>query len=141
MELITCDCDLSSLVDDVYKALNNDLGVLAAIGIRTAFDRASELLGVDPAEGFPEKLKKLVALGKIGEDERETLSVLTDAGGAAAHRGWNPAPTQLDTMMNIVEAFLHRTFVLDEAAKRLKQGVPNRPKLQRRKMPDAPPAG
>jgi hypothetical protein len=47
-ELFAVDSDLDSLFDDIYVALNNDLRVLSAIGIRTAFDRASELLRVDP---------------------------------------------------------------------------------------------
>ncbi|WP_353429023.1 hypothetical protein [Paracoccus denitrificans] len=46
------DLTLGGLLDDVYTALSNNLGVLAAIGMRTVFDRASELLGVDPALPF-----------------------------------------------------------------------------------------
>jgi hypothetical protein len=127
-DLFVFDSDLSSLFDDIYVALNNDLRVLSAIGIRTAFDRASELLGVDPAKNFAEKLTDLVALGKIGSSEKDTLDTLTDAGSAAAHRGWKPKPKELDTMMSIIEAFLYRTFILDAAAKSLKQNVPAKPK-------------
>ena len=107
--------------------MNNELHVLSAIGIRTAFDRASELLGVDPAKNFLEKLTELVHLGKIGSSEKDTLDALTDAGNAAAHRGWSPSQKELDTMMNIIEGFLHRTFILAAAAKSLKQNVPARP--------------
>jgi Domain of unknown function (DUF4145) len=62
--------------------------VLAAIGLRTAFDRASELLGIDPNKTFAGKLSQLVVDGHIGSTEKASLDVLTDAGGAAAHRGW-----------------------------------------------------
>ncbi len=127
-ELKGVDRDLNSLFDDIYVALNNDLRVLSAIGIRTVFDRASELLGVDPTLTFPKKLAELVKLGKIGESERNTLDILTDAGSAAAHRGWKPKPKELDTMMSIIEAFLYRAFVLDEEAKILKKTVPEKPK-------------
>jgi hypothetical protein len=129
-KLHVLDPDLAALFDDIYVALDNDLRVLAAIGIRTAFDRASELLGVDSGQGFAQKLKELVQLGKIGADERDTLDVLTNAGSAAAHRGWRPEPQELDTMMSIIEAFLYRTFILDRAAKSLKQSVPVRPRRQ-----------
>lgn len=127
-KLFAVDNDLNSLFDDVYVALNNDLRVLSAIGIRTAFDRASELLNVDPAKNFAEKLKDLVKLGKIGESERGTLAILTDAGSAAAHRGWKPEPKQLGTMMGIIEAFLYRNFVLDPEVKSLKKYVPPKQK-------------
>lgn len=125
-DLFVVDSDLVSLFDDIYVALNSDLRVLAAIGIRTAFDRASELLRVDPAKTFAEKLTALVQLGKIGESEKDSLDILTDAGSVAAHRGWKPDPKELDTMMSIIEAFLYRNFILDAATARLKQTVPKR---------------
>jgi Domain of unknown function (DUF4145) len=130
-ELFAIDYDLASLFDDIYVALNNDLRVLSAIGIRMAFDRASELLGVDPAKSFAEKLLELVKHGRIGVSEKDTLDILTDAGSAAAHRGWKPKLEELDTMMNIIETFLYRTFILDTAAKRLKQNVPARQKREK----------
>jgi len=123
-----CDGDLQSLLEEVYTALDNDLAVLAAIGIRTVFDRASELLGIDPELPFARKLDRLAASGKIGADEQLILAVLTDAGGAAAHRGWKPSVSELETMMDIIEAFIHRSFVLGKAASRLKKGVPARGK-------------
>lgn len=122
--LFIVDNDLHSLFDDIYVALNSDLRALSAIGIRTAFDRASELLGVNPAKNFAEKLTELVQIGKIGESERDTLNILIDAGSAAAHRGWKPEPRELDAMMSIIEAFLYRAFILDAEAKSLKQKVP-----------------
>ncbi len=120
------DDDLGSLFADIYIGLNNDLRVLAAIGMRTAFDRASELLDVDPAKSFREKLQELVDGGKIGLSEKDSLDVLTDAGSAAAHRGWRPSPGELDTMMNIIEGFLHRAFILDKAAATLSQNLPKK---------------
>ena len=39
---------LHSIMSEVYTALDNDLKVSAAVGIRTSFDRATELLGIDP---------------------------------------------------------------------------------------------
>jgi len=125
--LSVIDDDLADLFRDIYVAMNNDLRVLSAIGIRTAFDRASELLEVDPATTFAEKLARLVDIGKIGMSERDTLNILTDAGNAAAHRGWKPTPKELNTMMSIFEGFLHRNFVLVEEANRLKTGVPAKP--------------
>jgi uncharacterized protein DUF4145 len=91
------------------------------------FNRASEKLGVDPALGFDEKLDALVHKGKIGQSEKETLEVLTHAGGTAAHRGWKPTATQLDTLMTIGEHFL-RTIFLEGEAKALKSEIPPRHK-------------
>lgn len=117
---------LGSLFADVYTALSNNLGVLAAIGMRTVFDRASELLKIDPAKTFQQKLTDLKNDDHITEKERGVLEALIDAGSAAAHRGWQPKPKQLDAMMTILEAFLHRVFLLEDIGAELGKGVPKK---------------
>lgn len=70
-------------------------------------------------------------LGKIGQDQKETLSVLTDAGSTAAHRAWKPSPEELDTMLAIIEVFFFHSFVLPSHGMKLKKGVP--PKIKPKK--------
>lgn len=117
---------LGSLFDDVYTALSNNLSVLAAIGMRTVFDRASELLDIAPDKAFQKKLEDLKAKDHITERELLVLGALIDAGSAAAHRGWQPKPKELDAMMTILETFLHRAFLLEEIAAELGKRVPQR---------------
>ena len=112
----------------MYAALDNDLRVVSAIAARTVFDRASELLGIDPAISFQEKLDGLGANGKISIDEERTLGVLVDAGNAAAHRGWRPKPQELNTMIDVVESFLHRSFIVGDRIEELRAAVPQKPK-------------
>lgn len=126
-EIVFVDRVLGSLFDDVYTALSNNLGVLAAIGMRTVFDRASELLGIDAGKTFQQKLDDLKAGDHITDKEITILAALIDAGSAAAHRGWQPKPKQLDSMVTILEAFLHRAFLLEEIGEELGKGVPKRP--------------
>ena len=120
------DDKLHSLLTETYSALNNDARVLAAVGLRTIFDRASEKFGVNPEKPFKGKLDELVTKGKIGRSERESLDILTDAGSAAAHRGWRPTVEELNTLMDIGEQFLYRTIILDAEAERLKKSIPKR---------------
>lgn len=131
-DILLADSAMGALFDDIYTALNSDLGVLAAIAVRTAFDRASELMGVDPALTFAKKLDELIQMGKISSDEKEILEVLIDAGSAAAHRGWRPKPRELDSMVSIIEGFIHRNFVLGDLAKALKGKVPPKPATKKK---------
>jgi hypothetical protein len=124
---------LGNLLREINTALNNDLRVLAAIGARTAFDRASELLNVDATLSFAKKLDQLASIGRVSKDERQILEVLVDAGSAAVHRGWAPKITEIDTMMTILEAFLHRTFVSADGVKKLRAAVPPRPRAGQQK--------
>jgi hypothetical protein len=132
-DIAHADETLGKLLSEMYAALNIDLRVLAGIGARTVFDRASELLEIDAALSFNAKLDKLVGIGKVNQKERDTLEVLVDAGSAAAHRGWIPKPMELDTMMTIVEHFLHNAFILDDGIQKLKAAVPPKPTRQKTK--------
>jgi hypothetical protein len=118
---------LLSLLKELYAALDQDLRVIAAIGIRTVFDRVSELLQIDPNLSFAMKLNGMKTGGHIGSGEEEILKALTDAGSAAAHRGWKPKVSELATMMDIIESFIYRSLVLGHAAKALGSSVPSRP--------------
>lgn len=118
--------ELASLLGELYTALDNNLYILAVIGIRTVFDCASQKLGTDPNQNFAEKLKELTAGNKIGGEEKEVLSVLTDAGSAAAHRGWEPTKDQIDHLMDALENFLERAFVIKHNIRRLKKVIPAR---------------
>lgn len=97
---------------ELYKALNNDLNILAGIAIRTSFDAASSLLKIDENLPFQGKLDKLEELGRIGTQDKVRLKTLVEAGNASAHRGWKPAADDLNTMMDALEYFIYETFVV-----------------------------
>ncbi|WP_250495053.1 DUF4145 domain-containing protein [Caballeronia sp. GAWG1-1] len=127
-ELFIIDASLHSILTEVYAGLDGDLAILSATGMRTAFDRATDLLGIDPAKTFQEKMDDLFVAGKVGKAEKDTLAVLADAGSAAVHRAWKPQPKQLATMMDIVESFFHRNFILHDQVDKLKPQIPGKPK-------------
>lgn len=131
---------MEELLDEAYSALKNDMPIVAAIALRTVFDAATEVLGIDTNLSFIEKLDQLVTNGKIDSQQREILDALTDAGSAAAHRGWKPTAQELDVMFTIMENFLYRAFVTSaeqkELAKRaaaLRRRTPKRNTKSRRR--------
>lgn len=119
---------LHSLFEEVYAALKAELLSLAAMGVRAALDRTFELAGADPAHGFAQKLSALEAQGVIAAKEKELLLTMTDAGSAAAHRGWKPEPEELDSILDTTEGLLQRVALLGPAAAEIRKRVPPRPK-------------
>jgi hypothetical protein len=111
--------DLNASLKELYGSLDNSLNMLAAIGIRTAFDIATELLKIDQEQTFARKLDDLVINGHIGAVDRSRLETLIDAGSASAHRGWRPNFGDLDTMMDVLEHFIEHAFVTPERKKEL----------------------
>jgi len=118
--------ELASLLGEVYTALDHKLHILTTIGMRTVFDCASQKLGADPNQNFAEKLKELSTGNKISGEEKEMLSVLADAGSAAAHRGWKPTKGDINGLMRALENFLERAFVLKYNLRSLKKVIPAR---------------
>lgn len=80
------DNQLQSILNEMYVAYDHGAYILTAVGMRTALDRATEVIGIDPAIGFDEKLRDLKDGGWIGATEHDILDVITNAGNAAAHR-------------------------------------------------------
>jgi hypothetical protein len=107
---------------DHELSLFSPLTVLAA---SVVLDRASELVGINPNKSFAKKLEQLHSDRHIGAADKETVQVLTDAGSVAAHRGWEPDTEQLAVLTSIIEHFVTR-FILKEEAGKLRQFIPPR---------------
>lgn len=119
---------LRDVLNELYSALNVGLNVLASVGARTLLDRAGYLLIGDPKGGFEGKLSELVASGLISPQEKETLDAVADAGNASAHRGYTPTSERLGHIVDIIENFLQRAFVLAPAAEDIRKSTPPRRK-------------
>jgi hypothetical protein len=118
--------DLESCLFQVYEALDHDLNILAAIGIRTTFDVASEILGVDPDRPFEEKLKAMEELSIISPTQRDDFDVLINAGNASAHRGWNPNFEDLDPLVDSLDHFIADKFVTPHLRRKPRTASPGR---------------
>lgn len=127
-EIETADEQLGHILNETYLAYDSNLLILATVGIRTAIDRATELLGIDPAKSFQEKLNDLQAGGWIGDTERQILEVVIDAGSAAAHRGWSPDASEASQLITVMEVFLQKAFIVETKALGLKTSIPTKPK-------------
>ena len=120
-----------AVVDEVYRALQADSPILATMGARTIIDLVI-LDKVGDVGTFGEKLEALEGQGYVGRRNREFISAALETGSAAAHRGISPNIDDLNRVMDIVESLLESTYVLEEAAKRLRHMTPLRPNRGKR---------
>ncbi len=127
------DRQLQSILNEMYVAYDREAYILTAVGLRTALDRATEILGIDPAISFEEKLNELKVGGWVGATERDILDVITNAGSAAAHRGWSPTKEDAGKLLIAMEAFLYRAFIVGQDALVIKANIPPKPKRKRPK--------
>lgn len=122
------DTQLRQILEEMYVARDNEAFILTAVGLRTALDRGTEVLGIHPSKTFAEKLQELKDGGWIGETEHKILEVITDAGNAAAHRGWVPEAKQIADLLYAMEVFLQRAFLVSQKALSIKENIPPKPK-------------
>lgn len=133
-EIAKTDPQLHKILDETYSAYQEGLLILASVGLRTAFDRATETLQIDPGHTLDEKIKKLKEMGFIGETEASALGVVADAGSAAAHRAWSPGETEFNFLLTALEQFLHRTIVSGKTVLSIANTIP--PRQPRPKKPN-----
>jgi hypothetical protein len=128
------DWQLFSIVDQVYEARERNLLILAAVGLRTAFDRSAELLGIEPLVPLASKVEQLLVKGAIGAQEAELLKTIVDAGSAAAHRGWSPTLGEFQVLLEWLELFLMRSLIRSRSPDGL-VSIPAKPKRVRNPSP------
>ena len=124
------DATLAQIMDEVYRASDQQAFILASIGLRTAFDRTTELLAIDPAISMEEKVRALLTGGWIGETEAKTLGIVAEAGNAAAHRAWSPDAEEFKDLLHTLEQFLERALLSGKRALAIANRIPAK---QRRK--------
>lgn len=125
------------ILEETYKAYEEGSYILTSIGLRTALDSCVTAVKIDPAIPFSEKLKALLEGGWIGDTEHSLLTVLTDAGNAAAHQGWAPDEEETKHLLDLLENFIQRNLINGKRAMRMKDAIPQKQKRQK-KMPPMP---
>ncbi len=128
------DNEYTSILDEVYEALDNSLFTLASSCVRTAIERIlATTLG--DIGGFEKKLKSLLEQKIIDLNEYELLEAIIDAGSASVHRGFSPDQESIGHMMEITEHIFYELCIrksksekLSEMAKQLKKSTPQRNK-------------
>lgn len=134
------DDQLHEILNELYQAHDNGSLILTAVGMRTALDRGTEVLGIDASKTFAQKLADLQTAGWIGATEHDILEVVTDAGNAAAHRGWSPDTQEVEELLYAMEVFLQRAFIVGKKALGIKANIPPKPSRKNAANASARPA-
>jgi hypothetical protein len=120
------DAVLNTIMHEVYDAAEAKAYILASIGLRTALDRITEMLGINTDLTFAKKVEALFLGGWVGDTERQTLEVVADAGSAAAHRGWSPDKEAFAALLTTLEHFIQRAILTGKKALEVAPQVPQR---------------
>jgi hypothetical protein len=106
------------LLNESYLAMNEGFLAVGSMGIRSVVEIAMvELVG--SKGGFEQKLDRLLDQRIITDTERGSLNSVVDFGHAAVHRQQNPTANDVQKLINQVERFLWKSFVMPHEASEL----------------------
>ncbi|HBA7083398.1 TPA: DUF4145 domain-containing protein [Escherichia coli] len=125
-EVLSKDYQLYVIMNEMYIAFQNKSFILAAIGLRTIFDRTVEVLDIHPGHTLSQKVDILKDEGFIGGKEKEQLKIVTEAGNSAAHRAWAPSEDEFKSLLAVIESFVMRTILKDNNIFKIVEKLPEK---------------
>lgn len=129
------DSLLFDVLGEVYSSIEHGNLILAASGLRTAFDRVVGHHAIEDHLGFDKKVEQLKLQGYVGDTEAEILKTVVDGGSAAVHRGWKPEADQVKLLLRSIEHLVHRTVVTGSVALDLRQKIPAKSQPSKKASP------
>ena len=118
------DAELRRIIEETYGAIEAGSLTLSLIGLRSTLDRCFVILGIDPAMTFVEKIDALHTEHYIGKSEYDGLTVLVNAGNAAAHQGWRAEQDHVARLLDVLENFIQRVIVNGRRAVEIAVNIP-----------------
>ncbi len=118
--------DLVSLHDEIYKALASQGCRLAAMGIRALVEQIM-IDKVGDQGNFQKNIEAFFNAGFVAPVQKGTFQdTLIEAGHAAMHRGFDPSPSTIETLLDIIEPLIDDIYFKDRRAKEAAKSIPSR---------------
>jgi hypothetical protein len=121
------DIKLGQLMLEIYQAVAGGQLRLAAMGIRSLLEQMM-VAKVGDQGSFIKNLDSFHQKGFISLVQRDAMSAILDAGHAVTHRSFEPKKEDLNTALDIAEGVFAAIYIHTEAATKIADRVPPRPK-------------
>ena len=113
LNLKEIDGDFYDLINEIIAAEKNNLYCLATGGLRTAFDKAIEILRNGNSSGsFSKKIDYICEKLEITDDDKIIIETLIDAGHCAIHRSWKPSKAEFTILLEILYSLIKKIVIL-----------------------------
>ncbi len=109
-----------AIYEETVKSINNNLMILAAIGIRSTI----EAIALDKkitVNGIKGKISQMVSQGIVTEDGAKLLSLIRDIGNKATHEIKKHHREDIKLCIDIVEGMLKNLYVYPKEAEQTKE--------------------
>lgn len=119
--------ELQGFLDEIYAALHNNSLRLAVMGVRALLERLMiEKINKDHGS-IGKNVEEFLKIGYVSEKYRDVFkNCLIEAGNGAMHRGYNPEPDEVNTLLDITEHLISTMYVHPNRAEWLSKKIPPR---------------
>lgn len=122
-ELPSDDNFIGRLLVEIYVAIQNNLSILAAMGVRSLIENVM-ISKVGDQGTFAKIIAEFENRGYVSKIQRENLEAIIDAGHAATHRSFSPTIADVVTLVDIAEHIIETVYLHEAKIKDLKKCVP-----------------
>jgi hypothetical protein len=106
------------LYNEIYKALCDELPIIAGIGIRAIIEAVCKEKSAQ-GRNLAEKIESIMMMGMITKDEEKILHSIRYLGNEAAHEVKAPTEEELNAAIEVLEHLLRGAFILPKRAENL----------------------
>ena len=118
---------LGDLFLEIYQAVRGGQLRLAVMGVRALVEQVM-IHKVGDNGSFAKNLDAFQQAGYVSLVQRDALNDILDAGHATIHRAYEPKAKDIQIALDITEGIMAAIFVHADAAKKVSERVPARPK-------------
>lgn len=119
--------EIKKLMEESYTALQNNSGMLAAMGGRALLERLM-LSKIEDQGSFANNVQKFHAEGFASDLDAQVILDMLDVGSAAMHRGHQPSEEDLSKIFNIIENLLYGILIKPFESRSVASATPKRKK-------------
>ncbi|MEO6853319.1 MAG: DUF4145 domain-containing protein [Rhodoferax sp.] len=117
---------LVELLSEVYKAMQNGMPRLAAMGVRALLESVMTDKVGDKGT-FAQNLDAFATEGHISNRQKERIAKVLDAGSAVIHRAHLPTTNDVIAMVDLAENLIESIYFHDAQIDEVAKTVPARP--------------
>ena len=118
---------LGSLLHEIYQAVRGGQFRLAIMGVRALIEQVM-IQKIGDNGSFAKNLDAFQQAGYVSLVQRDALNDILDAGHATIHRAYEPKTKDIQIALDITEGIMAAIYVHGDAAKKVSERVPARPK-------------
>lgn len=129
------DINISRIYTNVCTAIDNNIPILASIGLRTLVDATMICITQEDMDNYTKNIINAASLGLISEIECATLKTISDMGSRSAHACYSPEMDDIKHLLRPIESIIERLLINKAHTEKISAQLPPRKQKKKNNAP------